>query len=211
VLAAIVIHAVSKSWRLSVFKPYLQWKRDRLVALAAVVAVLALGILNGLLVAIAFSLVMLLRQLATPRLSVLGQLPGSHDFVDIAEHPSAQEQAGMLILRPEEPLFFANAESILALARQRVDEHAGTRVVVLSLEESSDLDSTALESLADFATWLGARDIPLRVARLKDAVRELLLRAALPQLLPQALDFWSVQDAALAVASAPQPMEKPLQ
>ncbi|WP_158754805.1 SulP family inorganic anion transporter [Dyella sp. S184] len=211
VLAAIVIHAVSKSWRLSVFKPYLQWKRDRLVALAAVVAVLALGILNGLLVAIAFSLVMLLRQLATPRLSVLGQLPGSHDFVDIAEHPSAQEQAGMLILRPEEPLFFANAESILALARQRVDEHAGTRVVVLSLEESSDLDSTALESLADFATWLSARDIPLRVARLKDAVRELLLRAALPQLLPQALDFWSVQDAALAVAPAPQPMGKPLQ
>jgi len=211
VLAAIVIHAVSKSWRLSVFKPYLQWKRDRLVALAAVVAVLALGILNGLLVAIAFSLVMLLRQLATPRLSVLGQLPGSHDFVDIAEHPSAQEQAGMLILRPEEPLFFANAESILALARQRVDEHAGTRVVVLSLEESSDLDSTALESLADFATWLSARDIPLRVARLKDAVRELLLRAALPQLSPQALDFWSVQDAALAVAPAPQPMGKPLQ
>jgi SulP family sulfate permease len=211
VLAAIVIHAVSKSWRLSVFKPYLQWKRDRLVALAAVVAVLALGILNGLLVAIAFSLVMLLRQLATPRLSVLGQLPGSHDFVDIAEHPSAQEQAGMLILRPEEPLFFANAESVLALARQRVDEHAGTRVVVLSLEESSDLDSTALESLADFANWLSARDIPLRVARLKDAVRELLLRAALPQLSPQALDFWSVQDAALAVAPAPQPIGKPLQ
>jgi MFS superfamily sulfate permease-like transporter len=211
VLAAIVIHAVSKSWRLSVFKPYLQWKRDRLVALAAVLAVLALGILNGLLAAIAFSLVMLLRQLATPRLSVLGQLPGSHDFVDIAEHPSAQEQAGMLILRPEEPLFFANAESILALARQQVDEHAGTRVVVLSLEESSDLDSTALESLADFATWLSARDIPLRVARLKDAVRELLLRAALPQLLPQALDFWSVQDAALAVAPAPQPMGKPQQ
>jgi SulP family sulfate permease len=211
VLAAIVIHAVSKSWRLSVFKPYLQWKRDRLVALAAVVAVLALGILNGLLVAIAFSLVMLLRQLATPRLSVLGQLPGSHDFVDIAEHPSAHEQAGMLILRPEEPLFFANAESMLALARQRVDEHAGTRVVVLSLEESSDLDSTALEALADFATWLSARDIMLRVARLKDAVRDLLLRAALPQLSPQALDFWSVEDAALAAAPAPQSTGKPRQ
>ncbi|OOG53278.1 SulP family inorganic anion transporter [Rhodanobacter sp. C03] len=211
VLAAIVIHAVSKSWRLAVFRPYLQWKRDRLVALAAVLAVLALGILNGLLVAIAFSLVMLLRQLATPRLSVLGQLPGSHDFVDIAEHPSAHEQAGMLILRPEEPLFFANAESILALARQRVDEHAGTRVVVLSLEESSDLDSTALEALADFATWLSARDIMLRVARLKDAVRDLLLRATLPQLLPQALDFWSVEDAALAAAPAPQPTRKPLQ
>ena len=211
VLAAIVIHAVSKSWRLSVFRPYLQWKRDRLVALAAVVAVLALGILNGLLAAIAFSLVMLLRQLATPRLSVLGQLAGSHDFVDVAEHPAAQSPPDMLILRPEEPLFFANAESVLALARQRVESHAGSRVVVLSLEESPDLDSTALEALADFATWLGTRDIMLRVARLKDAVRELLLRAALPQLLPQALDYWSVEDAARAAAPAPQPTGKSLQ
>jgi SulP family sulfate permease len=204
VLAAIVIHAVSKSWRLAVFKPYMQWKRDRMVALAAVLAVLALGILDGLLAAIAFSLAMLLRQFATPRLSVLGKLPGSHDFVDIAEHPSAHEQAGMLILRPEEPLFFANAESILALARQRVDEHGGIRVMVLSLEESPDLDGTALEALADFATWLSARGIMLRVARLKDAVRELLLRAALPQLSPQALDFWSVEDAAMATAPTPQ-------
>ncbi|OOG48721.1 SulP family inorganic anion transporter [Rhodanobacter sp. C01] len=205
VLAAIVIHAVSKSWRLSVFKPYLQWKRDRLVALAAVLAVLALGILNGLLVAIAFSLVMLLRQLATPRLSVLGQLAGSHDFVDIEEHPSAQPLNGLLILRPEEPLFFANAESVLALARQQVESHPDSHTVVLSLEESPDLDSTALEALADFAAWLGARGIALRVARLKDAVRALLLRAALPQLMPQALDFWSVEDAAKAVVHAPPP------
>ncbi|MFK2878080.1 SulP family inorganic anion transporter [Rhodanobacter hydrolyticus] len=213
VLAAIVIHAVSKSWRLSVFKPYLQWRRDRLVALAAVVAVLALGILNGLLVAIAFSLVMLLRQLATPRLSVLGKLPGSHDFVGVDEHPAALPPPGMLILRPEEPLFFANAESILALARQRVASHADGPAVVLSLEESPDLDSTALEALADFAAWLGARGIVLRVARLKDSVHDLLLRAALPQLPPQALDYWSVEDAVTATpsSSAQQPNGTPTQ
>ncbi len=207
VLAAIVIHAVSKSWRLSVFRPYLQWRRDRLVALAAVLAVLALGILNGLLAAIAFGLVMLLRQLATPHLSVLGRLPGSHDFVDLAEHPSAQPPPGMLVLRPEEPLFFANAESILALARRQVERHPAGSVLVLSLEESPDLDGTTLEALADFAAWLAARGIVLRVARLKDAVRALLLRAALPQLPPQALDYWSVEDAVEAAASAPPPTE----
>jgi SulP family sulfate permease len=205
VLAAIVIHAVSKSWRLSVFKPYLQWRRDRLLALAAVLAVLALGILNGLLVAIAFSLALLLRQLATPRLGVLGQLPGSHDFVDITEHPSARSPPGMLILRPGEPLFFANAESILALARQQVASHPGARVVVLSLEESPDLDSTALEALADFVAWLGARGCVLRVARLKDTVHDLLLRVALPQLPPQALDYWSVEDAVSAATPTPSP------
>jgi MFS superfamily sulfate permease-like transporter len=211
VLAAIVIHAVSKSWRLAVFKPYLQWRRDRLVALAAVLAVLTLGILNGLLAAIAFSLAMLLRQFATPRLSVLGRLDGGHDFVSVELHPQAAEPEGVLILRPEEPLFFANAESVLALARQQLKRRAGIRVVVLSLEESPNLDSTALEALADFSVWLGARDITLRVARLKDTVRELLLRAALPQLSPQTLNFWSVEDAAAAAAPAPQPTGKLLQ
>ncbi len=202
VLAAIVIHAVSKSLRLSVFTPYLRWHRDRLVALAAVLAVLSVGILNGLLFAIAFSLIMLLRRLASPRLSVLGRLAGGHDFVDVAAHADASEVPGVLIARPEEPLFFANAEAVLAQVRHRAADRQGLRVVVLSLEESPDLDGTVLESLGDFAAWLDARGIVLRVARLKDAAREALERMALPQLPPQALDYWSVEDAVLASSPA---------
>jgi sulfate permease, SulP family len=203
VLAAIVIHAVSKSWRLSVFKPYLLWKRDRLLALAAVAAVLSLGILNGLLVAIAFSLIMLLRQLAVARLSVLGRLANGHDFIDIGQHPDAVQPPGLLILRPEEPLFFANAESVMTLAQQKVEQRAGLKQVILSLEESPDLDSTTLEALSDFARWLQSRGVNLCVARLKDETRALLLRANLPQLSPQALNNWSVEDAVSAFASAP--------
>ena len=202
VLAAIVIHAVSKSWRLSVFRPYLQWQRDRLLALAAVIAVLSLGILNGLLFAMAFSLILLLRQLAAARVSVLGRLAGSHDFVDIAQHPNAVQPGGMLILRPEEPLFFANAEAVMALARKQVQGHDDVKQVVLSLEASPDLDSTALESLGDFSGWLQARGVGLRVARVKDETRALLLRAALPQLSPQALNSWSVEDAVSAAMAA---------
>jgi SulP family sulfate permease len=208
VLAAIVIHAVSKSWRLSVFRPYLVWKRDRLLALAAVLAVLSLGILNGLLVAIAFSLVLLLRQLSVARLSVLGRLAGGHDFVDIAQHPDAVQPPGVLILRPEEPLFFANAESVLTLAREQVQKKSGVKQVILSLEESPDLDSTALESLGDFSSWLQSLGISLRVARLKDDTRALLLRAALPQLSPQALNNWSVEDA-VSACSAPSSTGNP--
>jgi sulfate permease, SulP family len=200
VLAAIVIHAVSKSWRLSVFRPYLQWKRDRLLALAAVVAVLSLGILNGLLVAIAFSLILLLRQLATARLSVLGRLADGHDFIDIAMHPGAIQPPGILILRPEEPLFFANAESVMTLARKQVTQRKDLKQVILSLEESPDLDSTALEALSDFSSWLQSLGVGLHVARLKDETRNLLLRAALPQLSPRALNNWSVEDAVSALA-----------
>jgi len=203
VLAAIVIHAVSKSLRLTVFTPYLRWHRDRLVALAAVLAVLSLGILNGLLVAIAFSLIMLLRQLAAARLSVLGQLAGGHDFVDIAIHPGAVELPGLLIVRPEEPLFFANAEAVLAQVRHRAQDHADLKRVILSLEESPDLDGTTLESLGDLVTWLDAHGIELRVARLKEVARDALLRMALPQLTPETLDYWSVEDAVRAITPSP--------
>lgn len=200
VLAAIVIHAVGRSLRPATFAPYLRWHRDRLIAFAAVATVLALGILNGLLAAIAFSVLMLLRKLARPRLSVLGKLNGSHDFVDLASHPQAVPAPGIVVLRPEQPLFFANAEPILALARQQVERHPDARRVVLSLELSPDLDSTSLEALTDFDAWLKARAIALTFARLKDGVRGLLLRAQLPGETGPVLDYWSVDDAVNAAA-----------
>ena len=204
VLAAIVIHAVSKSLRLGVFANYFRWQRDRQVALAAVLAVLVFGVLNGLLAAIAFSLAWLLKSLASPRLSVLGHV-GEHDYVSIERYPQARAVPGMLVLRPEEPLFFANAEPLLAAARARVRAQPDTRLVVLSLEQSPDLDSTALETLAEFCGWLSARGAELRVARLKERTREALLRAALPALPEAALDYSSVDDAVRGECVTPAP------
>jgi MFS superfamily sulfate permease-like transporter len=194
VLAAIVIHAVSKSLRMGVFRPYFLWQRDRLVTLTAVAAVIAFGMLDGLLAAIAFSLAMLLHSLSSPRLSVLGRL-GAHDFVSIERFPQALQMPKILVMRPEEPLFFANAEPLLAVARQRVLCEAGVSLVVFSLEESPDLDGTALESLGEFAAWLAARKIDIRVARLKEASRDALMRANFSQLPAAGLDYSSVDDA----------------
>jgi MFS superfamily sulfate permease-like transporter len=202
ILAAIVIHAVGKSMRLAVFRPYFRWRRDRLVTLTAVAAVLAFGMLDGLLAAIAFSLAMLLHSLASPRLSVLGRM-GTHDFVSLERFAQASCTPGMLILRPEEPLFFANAEPLLALARQRVLQQPDTRLVVFSLEESPDLDGTALESLGEFAAWLAVRNIELRLARLKEASRDALLRASFSQLPASELDYSSVDDAVSAIWPRP--------
>ena len=201
VLAAIVIHAVSKSLRVSVFRPYFRWQRDRLVTCTAVAAVLVFGMLDGLLAAIAFSLAMLLHTLARPRLSVLGRM-GAHDFVSVERFPLAACVPGMLVLRPEEPLFFANAEPLFALARQRILQQADVRLVILSLEESPDLDGTVLESLGELATWLTARNIGIRVARLKEAGRDALVRANFPQLPAAGLDYSSVDDAASDTAAA---------
>jgi MFS superfamily sulfate permease-like transporter len=194
VLAAVVIHAVGKSLRTTLLRRYFVWRRDRLVSLMAVVAVLLLGMINGLLAAIAFSVAMLLRSLASPRLSILGRL-GAHDFVDVARFPHAARTPDTLILRPEEPLFFANVEPLLALARQWVLARAGVRRVILSLEESPDLDGSALEGLGDFADWLQERRIVLQIARLKDSSRDALDRARFEPLTDRRLSYASVDDA----------------
>ena len=194
VLAAIVIHAVSKSLRLSVFRNYLRWRRDRLIVLAAVLAVMVFGVLNGLLAAIVFSLAMLVRSLATPRLSVLGRV-GEHDYVSVTRFPEAMTEPSMLVVRPEEPLFFANAEPLLNQVRERVLAQPAAHLLILSLEESPDLDSTALEALTEFCTWFAARGGEVRLARLKDGARDALARAQLAQLPDGALDYSSVDDA----------------
>jgi len=206
-LAAIVINAVSKSLRPAIFSNYLRWQRDRLVAGAAVLAVLVFGVLNGLLAAIAFSVVMLLRSLAQPRLTELGRV-GVHDYVSLTRFPDAATRADMLVLRPEEPLFFANAEGVLAQVRERLRARPGARLLVLSLEESPDLDSSVLEVLAEFGAWLAARGGELRLARLKERAREALQRAQLPQLGAGALDYSSVDDAVQGRCVTPPPVHR---
>jgi MFS superfamily sulfate permease-like transporter len=178
VLAAIVIHAVSHSLRIAVFRPYFLWHRDRVVAIAAIVAVLFLGVLDGLLAAIAISLMMLLRRLSVSSISELGRLGGGHDFVNMKDHPDAKPVAGILVLRPDEPLFFANVERILAHARQRIAATGpSVRGVVVSLEATIDLDSTSVEALQAFFDWIVGEGKLLVLARLKHPVHQLLDRA----------------------------------
>jgi MFS superfamily sulfate permease-like transporter len=196
VLAAIVINAVRHSLRPAVFRPYFAWHRDRLVAIASVVAVLWLGVLDGLLVAIAISLMMLLRRLSESTIGTLGRLGDGHDFVNMADHPDAKPVQGLLILRPDEPLFFANVDRILAHARHSISV-AGPSIhgVVISLEESFDLDSSCVESLLEFFDWAAGEQRRLVLARLKHPVHELLNKVVPSGPLAPILVGLSVDDA----------------
>lgn len=205
VLAAIVIHAVGHTLNPAVFRPYFRWRRDRLVVVASVIAVLLLGVLDGLLASIAISLLMMLRQFSQSTISVLGQLGHGHDFVNIRTHPEAQPVSGVVILRPNEPLFFANAERILGQARQNIvaaGEAAPVHTVILSLEESPDLDSSSLEGLHDFFEFVSDRGLRLLLARLKDPVYDIMRRAVAPGFPLESLSALSVAEAVhLALAS----------
>lgn len=197
VLAAIVMYAVSHTLDPAAIRIYFRWRRDRIVALVAIAAVLLLGISDGLLIAVGASLLMTLRDLSEPKLSALGRLGEGHDFVNMAAHPEAKPIPGLLIVRPEAPLFFANVDRTLALVRRRIDDARGSaKTLILSLEESSDLDGTCIEGLMELAAFTRRRGMNLLFARLHDQVRAVLTRAAIPNLSPEALTNWSVDDAA---------------
>lgn len=155
--------------------------RDQVLMIGAILAVLLFGVLHGMFAAIGLSLVAALRRFSQPVVHELGELGTSRHFVVLAAHPDASRIPGLLILRPEEPLFFANAERVVAdligrllVQREPAMREDTIRAVVLSLEESVDLDSTAVECLVELAQHLRHAGIVLVLSRAKDAVRELL-------------------------------------
>lgn len=199
VLAAIVINAVSHTLRLDALRVYFRWQRDRLIVLAAIAAVFVLGILDGLLAAVGVSLLMTLRELSIPKISILGRMGDGHDFVSIFGHPDVHPVPGVLIIRPEAPLFFANAERIVASVRQIIESRSEPlKTLILSLEESSDLDGTSIEALADLARYAKGKEIRLLFARMKEPALSVLSRAGISDLLADALSNWSVDDAVAA-------------
>ena len=199
VLAAIVIHAVSHTLSLTAFKPYFQWRRDRFVVVAAAVAVVALGVLNGLLAGIAISVAMMLRGLSDPRMSELGRHRGGHDYLGL-QHAGVERVPGVLILRPEAPLFFANVERMLSEMRTRIAA-ASPRAFVLSLEETPDLDGTTIEALAAFGAEQGVAGRAFVLARLKDPVLA-LLQSAMAGQRDTRLEAGSVDDAVASLRAA---------
>jgi len=196
VLAAIVIFAVSHSLHPAVFKPYWAWHRDRLVVIAALLAVLVLGVLHGLLAAIGVSLLLTLRQLSEPNVSVLGRLRESHDFVDVSLHPEAKPVPGVLIVRPEVPLFFANTERVLGKVRAmlQLPQEPPLRAIILSLEETPDVDGSAIEALRIFAAECAARGLQLMLVRLKPRALTVLQRATDNTLRAETLHELSVDE-----------------
>jgi MFS superfamily sulfate permease-like transporter len=206
VLAAAVIAALAHAldpaplvrlWRLG---------RDHYIALAAAIGVLVLGVLNGMLVAIALSLAALIHRLATPRVVRLGRLGDSRDYVDVARHADAIAPSDLAIWRPTEPLFFANAERMLAFVAKNAIGDPAARRLIISLEESFDLDSTALDALIEFDGLMRANHISVQLARVHDRVRDLLLAVEETDL--PSRSSYSVDDAVTALRQRPSHAEK---
>jgi len=196
VLAAIVIYSVSDTLRPEALRPYFAWKRDRLVVVTAVIGVFIFGVLDGLLAAIAMSIVLLLRRFSETNISVLGRLGNTHDFVPLSLETHTQTVDGILILRPEQPLFFANCEQILNHIRDKITaEEEQIHSIIISMGASPDVDSSTLESFHDFFVSLEETPKRLVFARLKEPAYQALSKILPPGTTAITLSYRSVDDA----------------
>lgn len=171
VLAAIVIVYSVGLIQPAEFRSILKVRRmEFLWALAAFFGVLFFGTLQGIVVAIILSLVGLSRQAANPRIHVMGRKPGGDVLRPVSsEHPDDETFDGLLIVRPEGRLFFANAQQIADRIGGFVAE-AKPSILLLDLSGVFDIEYSALQMMMESDQRLAKQGVGLWLAGLNPDV-----------------------------------------
>ena len=150
------------------------------LSIVCFVGVAVFGAIPGIAVAVVIAVIEFLWDGWRPHSAVLGRAEGVEGYHDITRYPDARQVPGLIILRWDAPLFFANAE----LFKERVLEVSANspipvRRLVVAAEPVTSIDVTAADILAELDQALSDRGIELRFAELKDPVKDKLRRFGL--------------------------------
>ena len=176
-LAAIVIAAsLSLADIPGTVRLWHQRRVEFLLCIAAFLGVALLGVLEGIAVAVALSILNVFRRAWWPYQTTLGRVEGMPGLHDRELHPEAQLLPGLSVFRFDAPLFFANARTFRDQIRLLAAAEPRPRWVVIAAEPITDVDTTAADMLRDLDEELNAAGTSLVFAELKDPVRDKLER-----------------------------------
>jgi high affinity sulfate transporter 1 len=178
VLGAIVISAILGFFRVGELRRIAGLRRGSFIlALIALTGVLVLGPLPGMILAIILSVLLLLNRLSRPGISALGRAPVGAAYGALQSHPDYQSVPGLLIVRQDGPLFFANArrlrQDVLAAA---AGQSPPPMAILLDIEMSPDLDIESADVLEDARVELAQSGIDLWLGGVHANVRDMLQR-----------------------------------
>jgi high affinity sulfate transporter 1 len=175
-LAAVVIVAVLGLIDTVAERRLYRWRRSEfLLSLAAFAGVALLGVLWGVGIAIALSLLAFIRRAWRPHDAVLGRVDGLKGYHDTERYPAGRLVPGLVLYRFDAPLFFANADYFRARVRA-LARPGETKWIIVAAEPITDIDTTAGEIVRKLHDELAADGIELAFAELKDPVRDQLRR-----------------------------------
>ena len=223
-LGAVVFYAAGKLFSIPEFRRLWRFRRrEFMLGAITLVGTVLIGILQGVVLAIALSFLEILYRLARPHEGVLGRVPGVAGMHDVADYPDARTLPGCMFYRYDAPLFFANIDDL----RERVDKlidieneaypDSPVRWFVLNVEANVEIDITAADGLREVARELAERGIHLGLARVKNDLYQPLERAGVIDVIGKEMLFATLPVAEetylrWAIAAEPaQPTETPVQ
>ena len=176
VLAAVVLVAIAGLLKLSTLKEL--WSSDRsefVVAAAAFGGVLTFGLLDGVMIGAAISLVQLVRASSHPHVALLGLIPGTRRFSDCDRHPDNELIPNVMIFRPESALVYFNVDNVYDAILKRVRaEQTPPKLIVFDLSEAANVDMQSAHTLASMADELTAAGIQFHAVEARSLVRDRL-------------------------------------
>ena len=173
------------------------WKFDRgdgIAELATLLAVLVLGIEEGIVLGIILTIGSHLRKASQPHIAVVGRIPKTEHFRNIKRH-QVETWRHLLLVRIDESITFANIDYIENYLGIELKKRPGTKHIVLIFNSVSDIDTTALEALEQFNKGLQAQGKTLNIAEAKGPVMDKLEKTNFQQQLKPGKVFFRTEDA----------------
>jgi len=194
-LASILIYAGFCLVEFDVMKRiYRYYPRSAMVAATTTLGVLAVGVVPGILIGVALSLLGLISRISNPPDAVLREIPG-HGFHDVGATGQGQTMPGLVAYRFYAPLLFSNAGHFVERVRQVIAASpTPVRWFLLDAQAITDLDVTAVEALHTLNEELRTRGITLKIAHANPPLREILGRVGFTREISEGSFFPSVHE-----------------
>ncbi|HXV92526.1 MAG TPA: sulfate permease [Pseudonocardia sp.] len=186
-LGALVVYAALRLVDTRELARFARFRRSELaLALLTTAAVLALGVLYGVLAAVGLSILDLLRRVSRPHDGILGFVPGLAGMHDVDDYPEARTVPGLVVYRYDAPLCFANADDFRRRALAAVDDAEDrdgpavpVRWLLLNAEAIVQIDITAVDALSALCDEVERRGGVVAMARVKQDLLVDLRRSGL--------------------------------
>ena len=156
-------------WRIS--------RAEFAVAMITTLGVVAFDVLEGILLAVAMALLLVLKRSARPPDAVLVRVPGVKGFHDQTHHSGAQGVPGLLLYRFGAAIVFYNASYLKKRILELAAAQSGLKVVIIDGNTVNSIDTSGAEILQDLARELDRQGIRLGLAGFRTEARNFLHRA----------------------------------
>jgi sulfate permease, SulP family len=170
VIGLIDTHTLKEAWHYD--------KADAIALLLTFAGVIVFGVEEGIVIGVAMSLAVLVWRSSHPHMALVGRVPGTEHFRNVERH-QVDVFPGLIALRIDESIYFANSQLIAEKIEGLLSEHPATNCVLLILSAVNQLDTTALGMLTELEKTLAARNITLQFAEVKGPVQDRLQQTEL--------------------------------